>query len=134
MDFPTPTHIKCNVGSCGKIFTSAFNFQQHYRMHQEYFQFFCEHCGKGFVNRNHLTTHARTHSKSQPYACDNYKKSFISNSNLTRHKKTCAVMTCENQCVLCGKYFQTPASLKRHLVWVHKSEAPNKMHTDTSNN
>ena len=46
--------ILCGYGNCGKEFVKAWNFLDHFRMHQGVRPYVCEVCDKSFTQKGNL--------------------------------------------------------------------------------
>lgn len=116
--------FSCEI--CGKSFVLKKNLKAHIMSHSTKREHVCAQCSKSFLFKWSLTAHERIHTGERPYVCTrpDCGKRFVTVSNLIQHQKTTNHLkeAPEEMCPLCGKAFQTKASLKAHHTKTHGSE------------
>ena len=76
----------------------------------------CDKCGKVYKNRQHLWRHRKrcnSDENKDTLKCQTCNKIFHRKDMLKRHKPKCKIK--ERTCKICGREFQYPAFLKKHL-------------------
>lgn len=109
----------CHCEFCGKSFSTTQTLSTHYRTHTGDRPYECKMPGCDYkaAQASQLTMHQRTrHTKLKPLSCEVCGATFAESSNLSKHRKT-HVKTVPQHCPKpgCGKVFDRPDQLKRHL-------------------
>lgn len=96
---------------------------QHMRTHKQDRPHGCAHCGLRFRQRSQLMVHQRIHSGEKPYRCRVCWKAFAHSTALKLHIRR---HTGEKpfSCILCNSSFVQLPHLKKHMLCIHKSNAP----------
>ncbi|KAJ0174600.1 hypothetical protein K1T71_009708 [Dendrolimus kikuchii] len=74
----------------------------------------CPECGKTFATSSGLKQHTHIHSSVKPFQCQVCFKAYTQFSNLCRHKRMHVACRATNECVKCGQFFSSYASLTKH--------------------
>ncbi|CAI2386639.1 unnamed protein product [Moneuplotes crassus] len=82
--------VICEFESCKKEFIKAWNFLDHYRMHQGVRPFVCSVCSKNFTQKGNLKKHMRQHINKNVkdrkiHKCHLCPKSYTERYNLRSH-------------------------------------------------
>ncbi|KAL1463681.1 hypothetical protein WDU94_015414 [Cyamophila willieti] len=127
-------HVKTHTGerdvTCGLCFQSFYSkadLVRHMKgRHLNIRSFTCHLCNKGFFRKSYLKTHLLTihmqpedeahHSIQRCYRCRYCKKIFNSRTTCYSHEKSHSGTEEQRAlCMICGKTFSRPSSLKKHL-------------------
>uniref|UniRef100_A0A8D8Q8Q3 Zinc finger protein 26 n=1 Tax=Cacopsylla melanoneura TaxID=428564 RepID=A0A8D8Q8Q3_9HEMI len=124
------THTGVRDATCGLCFQSFYSkadLVRHMKgIHLNIRSFTCHLCNKGFFRKSYLKTHLLTihmqpedeahHSIQRCYRCRYCKKIFNSRTTCYSHEKSHSGTEEQRAlCMICGKTFSRPSSLKKHL-------------------
>ncbi|XP_054639027.1 zinc finger protein 878 isoform X2 [Dunckerocampus dactyliophorus] len=124
-DFKLQDHMNLHTGvrpyccaECGKRFSQIHNYRAHLRTHAQtkVENPHCRICLRSFLTAKALKDHlARSHWQNEFYECDLCKRVFTCLSDCQNHvelHRSPPDVICDK----CGRHFNTPKSLKHHLM------------------
>lgn len=92
---------------------------RHMQRHRKDRIFQCAQCGGQFATKWDLTRHAFYHADERKYQCDLCPKNYKCPQQLAIHKET-HTGNYRYVCQVCGHGFSWKASLKKHMLSIHK--------------
>jgi hypothetical protein len=114
----------CDV--CGKSFRSNCHLKEHMLFHNDQRDFICDQCPTRCHTVHMLKEHMETHNKEgrRKFVCTVCAAVFKTSAGLWKHKFIHKPDTLKFLCSKCGKQFQNPVQLKRHVATHSEAKFP----------
>ncbi|XP_045204445.2 zinc finger protein 729-like [Mercenaria mercenaria] len=110
-----------NCDICGKAFASEHSVKEHQITHRDTREFHCHICPKSFKTSSALNAHVAIHDDKRDYKCSVCGKGFIQKQSLIRHERIHSGYK-PFSCALCSRVFTDSATIRKHMILVHKSD------------
>ncbi|CAK1358281.1 Zinc finger protein [Cercospora beticola] len=117
--------LVCEWENCGQIFSHQADLIRHRKAHGDSRPVKCPFCGKGLSRMDKLKPHVELHhGRKRPRSPDAEFTASASNPAVTKPKRRRSRFVntfierpdMPQECHLCGKFFDRPHDLKRHLI------------------
>lgn len=109
----------CDI--CGKSFASEHSVKEHQITHRDTREFHCHVCSKSFKTSSALNAHVAIHDDKRDFKCSVCGKGFIQKQSLIRHERIHSGYK-PFSCAICGRVFTDSATIRKHMILVHKSD------------
>ncbi|PPJ53036.1 hypothetical protein CBER1_11499 [Cercospora berteroae] len=112
--------LVCEWEDCGQIFSHQADLIRHLKAHGDSRRVKCPFCGKGLSRLDKLKPHMELYHRRkrprspEPIAESRFDNTFIERPDMPQRRKKSSLAQ-GNLCHLCGKFFERPHDLKRHL-------------------
>ncbi|KAL4230744.1 hypothetical protein ACF0H5_011119 [Mactra antiquata] len=113
------TPYNCDI--CGKAFASEHSVKEHQITHKNLREFHCHICPKSFKTSSALNAHVAIHNNKRDFKCSVCNKGFIQKQSLIRHERIHSGYK-PYTCGLCARVFTDSATIRKHMILVHKSD------------
>ncbi|XP_060554863.1 zinc finger protein 595-like [Ruditapes philippinarum] len=110
-----------NCDICGKAFASEHSVKEHQITHRDTREFHCHVCAKSFKTSSALNAHVAIHGDKRNFKCSVCNKGFIQKQSLIRHERIHSGYK-PFSCGLCSRVFTDSATIRKHMILVHKSD------------
>lgn len=121
-------HYTNQCNQCGKTLSNKRKLRHHEETHLDRSKrqkWSCRECDKAFLCKGYLASHIQTiHRKKKPYTCSQCNYSCANRFRLDLHVQTHLNHDSRQKypCKECNKSFLSPASLRGHIISVHRKQ------------
>ncbi|WAQ98665.1 ZN878-like protein [Mya arenaria] len=122
--------------TCGQEFYHKYSYQSHMNkhaglmpyncdiVHKNTRNFTCAYCPKSFKTSSALKAHEAIHVGEKSYKCSVCGKGFVQKQSLLRHERIHSGYK-PYKCLLCARRFTDSATVRKHMILVHKKDPHN---------